>query len=52
MIPWTLGQLRSRLPDMLRHAGGATAADTVTSEIAHEAAERVESHLRTIGELE
>ena len=51
VVPWTLGQLRSRLPDMLRHAGGVGVADQVTTELGAEVADRVEAHLRSIGEL-
>jgi len=50
VIPWTLGQLRSRLPEMLRHAGAAV-ADEMTPELSAAVADQVESHLRTIGEL-
>jgi hypothetical protein len=51
VVPWALGQLRHRLPDMLRHAGAATTADEVTPEIGDQVADRVEAHLRQIGEL-
>jgi hypothetical protein len=51
VVPWTLGQLRDRLPDMLRHAGGVGVADQVTTELGAEVANRVEAHLRSIGEL-
>ena len=50
MIPWTLGQLRNRLPSMLQHAG-AVVADQVTPELGIAVANRVEAHLRAIGEL-
>jgi hypothetical protein len=49
VIPWTLGQLRGRLPQMLRHAGAAV-ADEITHEVADTVADTVETHLRTIGE--
>lgn len=51
MVPWTLTQLRTRLPEMLRHAGGSTAADAATDELGVEIATLVEDHLRSIGEL-
>lgn len=51
MKPWMLRQLRHGLPDMLRHAGAATAADAITADVGAEIADRVEAHLREIGEL-
>lgn len=51
MPQWTLGQLRERLPEMLRHAGASAVAETVTDEIGADIATRVEAHLRSIGEL-
>ncbi len=51
MMPWTLTQLRTRLPDMLRHAGATMAADQVTDDVGASAADQVETHLRKIGEL-
>ena len=51
MMPWMLGQLRERLPAMLRAAGAAAVADAVTDEVAGAAAAKVEAHLREIGEL-
>jgi hypothetical protein len=50
VIPWTLGQLKQRLPEMLRHAGAAV-ADEVTPDLGTAISDRVEAHLRTIGEL-
>jgi hypothetical protein len=50
MIPWMLDKLRTRLPNMLRHAG-ASIADQVTPELGVAVADRVEAHLRAIGEL-
>lgn len=50
MIAWTLGQLRNRLPDMLRYAG-ASVASQVTPELGIALSQRVEAHLRSIGEL-
>lgn len=51
VVPWTLGQLRHRLPDMLRHAGGESVAGQLTDDLGAEVADRVEAHLREIGEL-
>lgn len=51
MVPWTLGQLRHRLPDMIRHAGGTETADAIDAARAAAIADGVEAHLRTIGEL-
>ena len=50
VVPWTLGQLRHRLPDMLRHAGGMDVADAVDAELGAAVAQGVEAHLREIGE--
>jgi hypothetical protein len=50
VVPWTLGQLRHRLPDMLRHAGGTAVADAVDAELGAAVADGVEAHLREIGE--
>jgi hypothetical protein len=52
IVPWTLGQLRDRLPAMLGRAGATAVVDQVTAEIAAEVAETVETHLREIGEYE
>ena len=52
MKPWMLRQLRHGLGDMLRHAGAPDAADAVTAELGAEIADRVEAHLREIGEME
>ena len=51
MTPWMLGQLRHRLADMLRHAGAGEAADAIGPALADDIAQRVEDHLRSIGEL-
>ncbi len=51
MIAWTLQQLNSRLPEMLRQAGAPAVADAVTTDVAADIATRVEAHLRSIGEL-
>ena len=51
MKPWMLHQLRHGLGDMLRHAGAERAADACTPALGAEIAERVEAHLRAIGEL-
>ena len=51
MTTWMLGQLRSRLPDMLRAAGAPRVAERVTPELAADIGARVEAHLREIGEL-
>lgn len=50
VVEWTLGRLRHRLPEMLRHAGGADVADAVDDAVAAEVAALVEAHLREIGE--
>lgn len=50
MIPWTLAQIRSRLPEMLRHAGATAFAETITADAGSTAAARVEEKLREIGE--
>ena len=53
MAPWVLGQLRHRLPDMLRQAGAGHLADALDADadIGADIAERVEAQLRSIGEL-
>ena len=51
MKPWVLRQLRRGLGDMLRHAGAPDAASAVTPELGADIADRVEAHLRQIGEL-
>jgi hypothetical protein len=51
MVTWTLSQLRHRLPDMVRHAGGAEVADSIDPALATAIADGVEAHLREIGEL-
>lgn len=51
MLPWTLLRLRDRLPEMLTEAGGGPLADQVSSSVAAEISDRVEAHLRSIGEL-
>ncbi len=51
MTPWMLGQLRHRLPAMLREAGADDVAAGVTSDLGADIADRVEAHLRSIGEL-
>lgn len=50
MQPWALGQLRTGLPAMLRHAG-AGIAEQVTDEVGASVAQQVEDVLRSIGEL-
>jgi hypothetical protein len=51
MLAWTIGSLRDRLPEMLSAAGAADIADAVTPQVAGEVGDRVEAHLRSIGEL-
>ncbi len=51
MAPWVLGQLRHRLSAMLRRAGADDLAGAIDDDLAADIAERVEAHLRAIGEL-
>lgn len=51
MLPWMLGNLRERLPEMLIAAGAPAVGDEVSPQVAGEISDRVEAHLRTIGEL-
>ena len=51
MTVWMLGQLRNRLPDMLQAAGAVEVADRVSPAVAADICDRVEDHLRSIGEL-
>ena len=50
MVEWTLEQLRTRLPEMLRHIGASTLADAVGDRDGTAVAEQVEAKLREIGE--
>lgn len=52
VIPWTLAQLRTRLPEMLRYVGAGDVADAVDDAVAAQVADQVEAHLRSIGEYE
>lgn len=49
--PWVLTQLRSRLPEMLSHAGAAAVAETLALELGEQIAQQVETHLQAIGEM-
>lgn len=51
MVPWTLTQLRTRLPDMLRHVGATEFAEQVDATDGATLADAVEAKLREIGEL-
>ena len=52
MIPWTLEQLRPRLPDLLRPVGATAFADRVAAGDGAALADAVTAKLREIGELE
>jgi hypothetical protein len=52
MVDWTLTQLRTRLPEMLRYVGAADVADVIDDGVAALLADQVEAHLRSIGEFE
>lgn len=51
MIPWTLAQLQTRLPEMLRHVGAGELADRLAAVDGTAIAGAVEEKLRAIGEL-
>ena len=51
MTAWTLGQLRTRLPEMLVAAGAAELARQLSTDTAGAISDQVETHLRAIGEL-
>jgi hypothetical protein len=51
IIPWTLQQIRTRLPEMLRYVGASDAATAVNADLAGAISQQVEDHLRSIGEL-
>ncbi|MFT5201789.1 MAG: hypothetical protein ACI9C1_001167 [Candidatus Aldehydirespiratoraceae bacterium] len=52
VVDWTLMQLRTRLPEMLRYVGANDAADSVDDAVAALVADQVVAHLRSIGEYE
>ncbi|MYH89144.1 MAG: hypothetical protein F4125_11395 [Acidimicrobiaceae bacterium] len=49
--PWVLTQLRSRLPEMLSHAGAAAVAESLALELGEQISQQVEKHLQAIGEM-